>query len=77
MTSQDSKNYQQEYKKFFESDAGLFLQEQITKLIAFNHERGENDPDHARDFMQRAKGNREALTHIKIVINGVSKGKNM
>lgn len=60
------------YKTFFESPAGLELLTTITKMIDDNHQKAEDNPDHSRDFMQRAKGNREVLAilnSMKVVIS--------
>lgn len=53
------------FKAFFdESEPGRFYTEALKNLITTNHESAEKDPDHARDFVQRAKGAREALNII-------------
>lgn len=54
-----------EYIVFFASPAGLQLLTTITGMIDSNHEKAENVPEHARDHVQRAKGNREVLNLIK------------
>ncbi len=61
--------YQSEYETFFKSPAGLQCLTTINALIDSNHHHAENDPDASRDYMQRAKGNREVLTHIMSVMN--------
>jgi hypothetical protein len=61
--------YQGEYETFFKSPAGLQCLTTISALIDSNHQQAENQPDNARDFMQRAKGNREVLNHINSVLN--------
>jgi len=53
-----------EHKVYFDSPAGLELLTSISNMIDSNHEKAENEPDYARDHMQRAKGNREVLNMI-------------
>lgn len=71
----NQKELQDAYKTFFESDKGKLLIEHIEKMIDINHRNAENSPEFTRDFFQRAKGNREVLEHIQIVLTGVGKGK--
>lgn len=72
----DVEQLKKEYKAFFEeSDAGRYFTDQLSSLIDFNHQSAELKPENARDHTQRAKGNREVLAHIQIVINGVKKGE--
>jgi hypothetical protein len=53
------------YTTFFkESDAGEHFTNFINDSIERNHIKAEEDPDNARDYMQRAKGLREVLSHI-------------
>jgi hypothetical protein len=61
--------YQGEYETFFKSPAGQQCLTTITALIDSNHQQAENVPENARDYMQRAKGNREVLDHINSVMN--------
>lgn len=61
--------YSAEYEVFFKSPAGLQCLTSINALIDSNHQQGEDNPDLARDYMQRAKGNREVLNHITSMIN--------
>jgi len=58
------------YKTFFESPAGLELLTNIKALRDSNHQKAEDKPELARDYMQRAKGNQEAVEQINIVLNG-------
>lgn len=53
-----------EYKAFFESVAGVQLLTTIKGLIDSNHQNAEDKPELSRDYMQRAKGNREVLECI-------------
>lgn len=74
MNEANQKELQEAYKTFFESDKGKLLIKQIEKMIELNHRNAEEDPDHTRDHFQRAKGNRQVLDHIRIVLTGVKKG---
>lgn len=66
----------EEYKKFFvESEAGQKFVEELKRLIDHNHEQAENTPELSRDYMQRAKGNREVLSHILSVGTEAKKRK--
>lgn len=60
--------FAKEYKQFFESPAGIEFLTTVTGMIDTNHEKAENDPEHSRDHMQRAKGNREVLNVIKSIL---------
>lgn len=72
----DVEQLRQAYGVFFDSDAGKYFRSQIEKLIDLNHEHAEGKPDYSRDFVQRAKGNREVLTHITVVLSE-RKGKKL
>lgn len=61
--------FQSEYETFFKSPAGQQCLTTIEALIDSNHQQAENVPEMSRDFMQRAKGNREVLNHINSVLN--------
>jgi hypothetical protein len=61
--------YQGEYETFFKSPAGLQCLTTIKALIDSNHQAAEDKPENARDYIQRAKGNREVLNHINTVMN--------
>lgn len=61
--------YTGEYEAFFASPAGIQYLTTIKTLIDSNHQKAEDTPELARDYMQRAKGNREALDHINMVLN--------
>lgn len=64
-----------EYKRFFhETEAGRYFLDEIARLRATNHQKAENDPELARDFMQRAKGNTEVTDHISSVLTDIKKG---
>lgn len=49
--------------------------DEVTRLLVDNHEKAEKEPSMARDFVQRAKGNREVLDHIRAVGVEVKKGR--
>lgn len=61
--------YSGEYQQFFESPAGRQCLTTIAGLIDSNHQHAEDVPDSARDYMQRAKGNREVLAAINSIMN--------
>lgn len=64
------------YKAFFsDSEAGRHFMDEVTRLLVDNHEKAEKEPSMARDFVQRAKGNREVLDHIRAVGVEVKKGR--
>lgn len=65
------------YEGFFTSPAGEEFMTELYRLITHNHEQAEDKPESARDFMQRAKGNREVLSHITTVMTPVKKGRAM
>jgi hypothetical protein len=67
------KELQEAYKEFFGTDKGQLFITQIEKMIDLNHRNAENTPELTRDFFQRAKGNREVIEHIRIVLGGVKK----
>ena len=70
------KELQAAYVTFFqESEAGSHFFKQLDLLINRNHEEAENNPDAARDYMQRAKGLREVIAHINSTTAGVKKIK--
>lgn len=60
--------FSKEYKQFFESPAGTEFLTTMTNMIDSNHEKAENEPDKSRDYMQRAKGNREVLNVVKSIL---------
>lgn len=61
--------YTGEYKAFFDSPSGLQLLTIINGLVDSNHQNAEDKPELSRDYMQRAKGNREVLEQINIILN--------
>ncbi len=73
MTDVNQKELQEAYKGFFDTDKGRLFIAQVEKMIDINHRNAEEDPDHTRDHFQRAKGNRQVLEHIRIVLGGVKK----
>lgn len=59
--------YAKEYRTFFESLAGQQFLTTVRGILDSNHGKAEDTPESARDYMQRAKGNREVLDHINSV----------
>lgn len=56
------------YQAFFlNNEAGRELYKHLHELIEREHRDAENDPDHARDFVQRAAGVRGIISHIQSV----------
>ena len=65
-----------EYQSFFlESVAGQHFVEHLQKLIDIQHRSAENEPELARDYVQRAKGIREVISHIQSVTAKPKKGR--
>lgn len=70
----DSKELKRAYEGFFaKSEAGKHFVASVVSIIADNHEKAENDPERARDHVQRAKGAREVIEHIHSVQGGAKK----
>jgi hypothetical protein len=66
------------YHAFFvKSEAGQYYVDQINLAIKTAHEAAEDEPEHSRDFAQRAKGLRTALDHITSVGTEVKKGRSV
>ena len=66
--------FTKQYQDFFrDSEAGQQVLKDLELLINANHLKAEDDPDHSRDHMQRAKGNREALNKINSLLVEVKK----
>lgn len=58
------------YAGFFQKhEAGKLFVQQLAELLQSAHVNAENDPDHARDYAQRAKGVRLVVAHIDSVMN--------
>lgn len=56
------------YQAFFlNTDAGKEFYKELHEIIERNHVKAENDPDHARDFVQQSKGVRDIINHIKVL----------
>lgn len=66
MTGEELKNAYQSF--FIKSKAGEHFMNELINLIARNHEDAEKNPELARDYVQRAKGNREIRDHINSVM---------
>lgn len=62
------KDIKLEYKAFFKNNGGQHLLNIITEIISSNHLNAEKEPTLSRDYVQRAKGAREVLDHIKSVL---------
>lgn len=60
---------------FFKSEAGKEFIKEVNRLITDSHEDAEKNPELARDYVQRAKGNRQLLEHITSVTTEIKKGK--
>lgn len=54
-----------QYVHFFKSEGGLDLMKEIDRQIRESHEKAEQDPDHARDFVLTARAARELKSHIE------------
>lgn len=65
------------YEGFFTSPAGEEFMTELNRLITNNHEHAETVAADARDYTQRAKGNREVLSHIQSVMTPIKKGRAM
>lgn len=64
------------YREFFQkTEAGKLFMAELDRLITENHAKAESDPDHSRDYAQRACGVREVLTHITVNLVAPKKGK--
>jgi hypothetical protein len=64
----DSKLLRDAYRNYFlKSEPGRYFMEQLDKQLDDNHRAAENDPELARDYVQRAKGIREIQVHIESV----------
>lgn len=56
------------YDQFFnKSEEGKYFVDYVKSFIDGQHDKAENDPDHARDYAQSARGAREILNHISSV----------
>lgn len=65
------------YRAFFiESPEGAEYVAKLNQLIVSQHEKAENDPLLARDYTQRAKGIREAISLISSLTTDAKKSKN-
>lgn len=64
------------YDQFFNnSDFGKYFIDYIESYIAGQHNKAEDTPELARDFVQSAKGAREILKHIRSFEIDMIKGK--
>lgn len=56
------------YRDFFmHSPDGAHFVAKLNQLIDSNHKKGEDEPERARDYMQRAKGIREVLDQVNVL----------
>lgn len=63
-----------QYREFFkESEYGVKFVERLNEQISAQHMKAEDDPDHSRDYTQRAKGVREVLDLINSLCAGSKK----
>ena len=53
-----------QYADFIASVAGEKFINKLNLLISTNHQSAEDNPDNSRDYVQRAKGVREALNEL-------------
>lgn len=66
------------YQNFFlKSEDGQEFVRRISSLILENHEKAEREPEHARDYSQRASGQREVIDLIRSLTTEIKKGKRM
>lgn len=57
------------YRDFYvESAAGQHARAELDRLIDLRHKDAEDNPDHARDYMQQAKGIRLVIQHIDSIV---------
>jgi hypothetical protein len=68
-------NIKRQYNSFFRAKGGEHFMKIMTEIIASNHIKAEENPENARDYVQRAKGVREVVDHVQSVLG--SKEKNM
>jgi len=66
MTVTEKRNAYQQF--FLKNEAGREFMSRVAGLIASNHDKAEKEPDLARDYVQRAKGNREIIEHIQSLV---------
>jgi len=69
-----SKAYEQ---FFYKTEAGSDFLLSIEQLIEQAHTKGEESPEHSRDYMQNARGVRSVLSLIQSKSAGVKKGKSL
>jgi hypothetical protein len=62
--------FSKDYKFFFQSPAGVEFMKFLDIALDSNHTSAENEPDNARDYMQRAKGVRQVMNYIQSVMAG-------
>lgn len=64
------------YEAFFiKHEAGKHFMETVLQIIADEHTKAEDNPELARDYVQRAKGVKEVIAHINSVMAGGRKTK--
>lgn len=62
------------YEAFFiKHEAGQHFMDSVLEIVASNHTKAEDDPELARDYVQRAKGVKEVIAHINSVMAGGKK----
>lgn len=70
----DPKELELAYQSFFlKNEHGKYCLSKIGEIIVDNHEKAEDNPELSRDYVQRARGAREALLSITNVFNSSSK----
>lgn len=66
------------YQQFFtKTEPGKQFIDMMNRLIADAHERAENDPELARDHVQRAKGVREVVNLLNSLMAIPKKGRSV
>lgn len=64
------------YQAFFtDNEAGKYFVTELYRLIDVAHKEAEDNPESARDCVQRAKGIREVLSHITSVGTEIKRGR--
>lgn len=63
MTLEDKRRAYQSF--FLKAEAGKEFILKIHEFINTNHQKAEQEPEMARDYVQRAKGSREVIEHIQ------------
>lgn len=65
--------YKEQCQIFFESPAGQHFLTKISALVDSNHQKAEETPELARDYVQRAKGIKEVKALVTTLTISVKK----